>query len=140
MLRSILYVSQLVSPDKSNNWPDLIKTIQAEAEKANEFYEITAILSFKQGWFIQLFEGESEYVETLYQNIKKDPRHTSVRTLLDIEVEERINLDYPIAVVESLEDIDEFATYLARNIDIITELDEDRHRFLEFFFLDDVEI
>ncbi|RYY02331.1 MAG: BLUF domain-containing protein [Gammaproteobacteria bacterium] len=52
------------------------------AQRNNEELNITGILLYNGGSFMQLIEGEDEKVERLYERIKNDPRHTNVTLLL----------------------------------------------------------
>lgn len=60
----------------------LVNGIATVARKRNAAAGITAFLTFRPEWFLQVLEGEREAVCRLYADIVKDPRHCSV-TLLE---------------------------------------------------------
>ena len=67
---------------------ELAKLLQ-DARKNNEALDITGMLLFHNGSFLQILEGEEDAVEALVAKIKKDPRHKSFNLLLKEEIEER---------------------------------------------------
>lgn len=82
----ILYVSKPTKQIDSNS----IRDIVTHATEYNTKNDITGILLFRSGVFLQLLEGEKSKVEALYVKIEKDPRHTNVVRILSIEENERI--------------------------------------------------
>jgi len=55
----------------------------------NEAAQITGMLLYKGGNFIQVLEGEREAVRSVYERINLDPRHRGVLRLLEQTVEQR---------------------------------------------------
>lgn len=55
--------------------------ILTEAIRNNELRNLTGLLVYDDGMFIQMLEGEKEDVEFIFEKIKKDERHFDVRTL-----------------------------------------------------------
>ncbi|WP_289036959.1 BLUF domain-containing protein [uncultured Zobellia sp.] len=66
-----------------------IETILETARNFNGANTITGCLIFYKRRFIQILEGEKEKVQSLFENIKKDKRHTNVYQLSEDEVIER---------------------------------------------------
>jgi hypothetical protein len=58
---------------------------------------ITGILLYRDGDFLQLLEGEESAVRSLYHRISADPRHGSVRTLVEDTCEQRLFEDWSMA-------------------------------------------
>jgi hypothetical protein len=67
---------------------------------ANAARDVSGILLYDAGSFLQVLEGECEVVEKLYERIKKDPRHARVRTLLQRTVEKRQFNDWSMGFVD----------------------------------------
>ncbi|MFK7816430.1 MAG: BLUF domain-containing protein [Gammaproteobacteria bacterium] len=66
--------------------------LQELLEKArvnNESLNVSGMLLFHQGSFIQALEGPLSAVESLYNKISEDKRHTETRVLFRGELEER---------------------------------------------------
>ena len=59
------------------------------ARKNNSQLDITGMLLYHEGSFIQVLTGSKGNVETLFDKIEKDPRHTDTRILFRGEVEQR---------------------------------------------------
>lgn len=59
------------------------------SRRNNVEINVTGMLLYKDGNFLQMLEGEKENVMKLYDKISLDPRHTGVITILDGEEEER---------------------------------------------------
>lgn len=59
-----------------------ITTIVKASQLNNEQLDITGILLYNSGNFMQLLEGDEHKVETLYEKIKQDKRHTNTTLLL----------------------------------------------------------
>ncbi len=54
------------------------KEIAIHAQQNNDTLNVTGILLFSDGVIFQVLEGERRVVETLYDRIKRDPRHSSI--------------------------------------------------------------
>lgn len=66
-------------------------------EKANEYNDekdISGVLMYHSGVFLQFIEGEKQEVLELYRRIQSDERHKSVIKLAEIESEQRIFPDW----------------------------------------------
>jgi hypothetical protein len=84
----LTYVSQsvgLMSQQKLIELLDQARAINAEAD-------VSGMLLYKDGSFIQVLEGDEDAVRTIFDRIRKDPRHENVRTLYDEKIARR---DFP---------------------------------------------
>lgn len=89
-LISLVYVSYAACP---MGQPELLALL-AEARRKNEANQITGMLLYRDGYFIQAVEGEPETIKTLYEKLQRDPRH---RNLLIIDrniIQERAFSDW----------------------------------------------
>lgn len=85
MLKSFVYISsavRLMTP------PELVELLR-QARENNEREEITGMLLYKDGSFMQAFEGEEERATLLHNKILADPRHKNIITLLQEPLETR---------------------------------------------------
>jgi hypothetical protein len=87
-LVSLVYVSAAVLPFSKRDLLDLL----AQSRENNAKLEITGMLLFKKGNFLQALEGPRETVLPLYQKIGKDPRHLRLTTLSQCKITQR---DFP---------------------------------------------
>lgn len=81
----LIYVSSAVEPFSSS---DLLNLLE-KCHKNNAKLEITGMLLYKDGNFMQALEGEEEAVRNLYHKIAGDQRHHGEITLLQGHLEER---------------------------------------------------
>lgn len=61
----------------------------AQSRRANAENDITGVLLFRNGYFLQLLEGPDQAVRRKMDTIKHDARHTKVTVLLEEVIEER---------------------------------------------------
>ncbi|QTH63036.1 BLUF domain-containing protein [Psychrosphaera ytuae] len=76
-LYQLLYKSYATRPLSVEEFADLL----VDARVKNDSLGVTGILLYKNGVFIQLMEGEKRNIDTLYDVIKQDPRHTQLECL-----------------------------------------------------------
>ena len=82
---SLIYVSSSV---KLLNDQELLDILKVSRQK-NEKFDITGILLYKGGNFMQVLEGPEAQVEQLYETIKKDPRHKNVNIISRETIQKR---------------------------------------------------
>jgi len=74
---SLIYVSTAVKPLSDEELLDILKL----SRENNATKEITGLLLYKGGNFMQVLEGPDEAVEALYKKIEADPRHKDLNVL-----------------------------------------------------------
>lgn len=82
-----------------------IDQILNKSHEYNPKHQITGVLLFRGGIFLQLLEGAQADVEALFAKIKKDTRHANIISLFGVSNNERIYSDWSMAY-RKLEDID----------------------------------
>ena len=80
-----IYVSSAVELFSEAELQALLETSRKNNEKA----DITGMLLYKDGNFMQLLEGPKEAVKSVLNRIHADPRHRGMLTLLQEEHAER---------------------------------------------------
>lgn len=65
-----------------------------KARENNRKLDVTGMLLYRDGDFIQLLEGERATVEALYRTIAGDPRHTGATLILEEYATERLFSDW----------------------------------------------
>lgn len=73
-LISLVYVSFATRPMSEQDLRDLLEECRTNNERLN----VTGMLLYRNGFFIQALEGDEEVVEKLFAEIAKDPRHQDV--------------------------------------------------------------
>ncbi|XOV77795.1 MAG: BLUF domain-containing protein [Aestuariibacter sp.] len=75
-----------------------LKKLMVTCEKNNAEFEITGLLVFCNGYFMQLIEGEEHHVTSLFNVIKQDPRHTDVSIILSKVGQERLAQEWSMGL------------------------------------------
>ncbi len=78
-MRRLVYASRAVQPFGDD---DLLQLLQV-ARACNDAHGVTGMLVYAACSFLQLFEGENDAVEVIWDRIRMDPRHTGLRVLQD---------------------------------------------------------
>ena len=81
----LVYASSAVHPMQPNDLEPLLE----EARTKNDRLDITGMLLYRDGRFLQALEGSQHTVRSIYDTIRKDERHTSVITLRERLVDTR---------------------------------------------------
>ncbi len=79
-LMRMIYASRSSEAFHEHEIPELLK----QSRRANARHELTGMLLYIGGSFVQVLEGETGVVEAVFDAIRRDPRHTQV-TLIDKE-------------------------------------------------------
>lgn len=66
-----------------------LAALLSQSRTANERNDVTGMLLFRNGYFLQVLEGPDAAVRSKMATIKTDPRHTKVTMLLEDIIEER---------------------------------------------------
>ncbi len=75
--------TQLMSND------ELLELLKISREN-NEKKNLTGMLLYGEGAFVQVLEGEDETVDSTYEIIKADPRHKSLIQIISGKIDKRI--------------------------------------------------
>lgn len=78
----IAYTSEI---DSTENEGQVIADIVRVSKENNANTDITGVLFFHEGRFLQIIEGEEDQLHALMDTISADPRHKDVRILIDSE-------------------------------------------------------
>ncbi len=85
---SLYYFVYISSAVRLMKEPDLAELLNQSREN-NSRNNITGMLLYKDGSFMQAFEGEEADVVNLHNKILEDSRHKGIITLLEGELKER---------------------------------------------------
>ena|ERR1700761_465952 len=85
-MKQIIYISVSAHPMSED---ELVDILQA-ARKKNASMDITGVLLYSGGTFIQVLEGPGAHVNRVFESIEKDLRHKNIIKLVD-KVESKRN-------------------------------------------------
>lgn len=89
----IIYLSQAATTVTD----ELLQELLQQARTFNAAHDITGILLYGNGQFLQLLEGEQAVLELLYARIRQDARHRDVTTYASKEVAMRAFPEWSMA-------------------------------------------
>ena len=123
----IIYASSATKPFSHKELVDLLKI----ARQKNTAADVSGMLLYHAGCFLQVLEGPDENVEAIYAKVQKDPRHTNCLLLLRETIEERAFEHWSMGFVDTTriaKDIGGFVDYM-QALETMT-LDQTRARIL----------
>ena len=82
----LVYVSAALNPFGQDELLELL--VRARAK--NDQRQVTGMLLYKDGNFLQVLEGEESAVRKLFAIIEQDPRHRGTIVLMEDPVQERL--------------------------------------------------
>jgi hypothetical protein len=86
----LIYISYEARPMKEDDLLDILH----ESRQNNKKHNVTGMLVYLNGKFIQVLEGGYKEVSDIYEGIVKDPRHRKVTTVLEGNTAQRIFKDW----------------------------------------------
>jgi hypothetical protein len=82
---SLVYTSSASQPFRETALVQLL----TECRRNNAAVDVTGMLLYRGGRFIQVLEGVADTVRELAERIRRDPRHHDMRVLLEERVSQR---------------------------------------------------
>lgn len=88
----------LSSAKKSLSNTDIEQLFRVNKRNNTEL-DISGVLVYNYGNFLQILEGNKQKIETLFLKISQDSRHHNIIKLIDTSIEERLFNDYNSGVI-----------------------------------------
>ena len=82
-MKCIAYVSRVPISDRSMRMPTGLSDIISVSRRHNPKLQITGIISYRQGQYLQVLEGPDAAVDELMGKIAVDPRHEDIWVFLN---------------------------------------------------------
>ena len=99
MLHELIYASVATRPMSGEDLASLL----AVCHENNASLDVTGMLVYHDGRFLQLLEGERSAVTALFARIASDPRHASVHRLFEGAIERRGFASWRMAFADTAE-------------------------------------
>ena len=93
----LIYSSQASRPMTATG----LEEILLDARAGNNVRDITGVLVYVDGVFLQVIEGEREAVLRLMTNLGKDSRHNSIKIIHEAEIEQRTFASWRMAYLDA---------------------------------------
>jgi EAL domain-containing protein (putative c-di-GMP-specific phosphodiesterase class I) len=78
MLTTLIYRSRLCRSVSVH----FLAQLAGKAQRFNEKVSVTGILLFDGDYFLQILEGSSDAIDTVFNRVRRDPRHTQIVQLM----------------------------------------------------------
>jgi len=110
MIHSLCYFSTADSSLDTNDFEDLFEYVVTK----NTLQEITGVLVYGQGNFMQIMEGSKEKIISIFNRIQEDDRHHNVIKVIEKDYPDRIfgKYDYGFKVVKDPTSLKELKNYI----------------------------
>lgn len=92
-MHHLIYLSRATQPFSEAALLDLLQY----ARHHNTQHDITGILAYGNGQFMQVLEGEQAVITALYEHIARDPRHDNLVRFADKPIAQRSFTDWSMA-------------------------------------------
>ena len=129
----LIYLSSAVKP---MNYDELSALLQ-QCRDSNRELGVTGMLLYQNGTFMQMLEGEKQVVLDLYEDIKKDERHTGFHTVLEGDIQERNFEDWSMGFfnMDKAGEFPKYSEYIKENLALRSfETDsQDAYEFMLMF-------
>ncbi len=111
MEHSICYISKEVISSDDLGYSNLFQSLL----KFNSKNDITGILLYNEGFFLQVLEGDKNTLHHLMELIQRDTRHQELLIILDKPIQHRIFKHYStgFSIIENTEAIKDLNAYLS---------------------------
>lgn len=107
----IIYLSSAVNPMNDFELDELL----LKAKNNNLRNNISGILLYIDGDFLQVLEGEKQNVIALFEKIKHDPRHQSILTVIEGKIQNRQfkdwSMDYKSTKYHEINEIEDLENF-----------------------------
>lgn len=131
--RVIIYLSNAVISTQGARLPvDLMKITQL-ARKANPAHDVTGLLSYTNGYYCQVLEGNKVAIEKLFNNIFYDDRHSNIQVLVDTTTQKRYFDSWSNKIVGLVDQEPNFKAFIKDNSSFLGSLDKAQASLLSMF-------
>lgn len=96
-MRQIIYTSEA----KTKFSPTELQNLLLTSRRNNDRDDITGMLLYEDGTFLQVLEGDDEVVEATYQRIAGDKRHHKIMLIARFEIDHRSFHDWEMGFFDA---------------------------------------
>ena len=101
-LDSLVYVSSAVTLLDL----DEIRSLVQRARERNQEHDITGVLLYNNGNFMQYLEGPKDSLNIIYRDIQEDARHTGLILIAREAIESRLFADWSLGFLSQYAELD----------------------------------
>ncbi|MCZ4319205.1 BLUF domain-containing protein [Aequorivita viscosa] len=97
MLYTVCYISNAISLWENGQLQDFFESVV----KRNNALDISGLLLYHEGTFVQVLEGDQITVDSLFSAVKSDTRHNQLTVMMEREIKHRIFKNYRTSSISS---------------------------------------
>lgn len=117
-MKQLAYVSTAVRLLTDNELTDILKV----ARRRNAENDVTGVLLYSDGTFIQVLEGQAESIDTIFDSIMNDKRHRNIIKLVDDKLDTKFFPDWNMGFAAVGKDkVREITGFLGSTGDILND-------------------
>lgn len=126
----MFYLIYISSATKLMDDDELLFLLEQSREK-NLKLNVTGMLLYKDGCFMQMLEGEKQAVLDLYKTIVVDHRHKGVITIITGDIEKRNFKDWSMGFcnIDKAADLPKFNDYIEENLTLKQFNDDSKYAY-----------
>lgn len=98
-MKAIMYTSDVAVPLRGRHFPSDLLSIFKFARSNNASHGVTGMLSYADGHYLQVIEGEADVLDALYSDIQADNRHANLHTLVETPTHHRYFPDCSLRLI-----------------------------------------
>jgi len=137
-MKCIVYISKATNKDnKARVVPSGLSEIFRVSRKNNVANDITGMLSYRNGYYIQVIEGRDIAVNQLLSKLRTDSRHKDFQVILDSFISERMFSEWSMKLVQSVNNEPNFVELMKKNSATISRLSAEQRKVLDIFYTDE---
>jgi len=123
-MKCIAYISRTPTSDRSVRMPTGLSDIISVSRKHNPQSQITGIISYREGQYLQIIEGPYVEVDKLMAKIAADPRHEDLWVFLDAPIVTRNFYNWTVSVFNFIDQSALFNAFIDSNMAVLTGFDD----------------
>jgi len=136
-MKCVVYVSDVSANQGGGVVPVGLSGIFRTARTQNINFNITGLLSYKNGRYIQILEGDDDNINQLMANLIGDSRHQNMKVLMDFRIDDRSFPEHGMKLVTSVKKEQSFIKFVEKYFGRLRRLDSrKRELFGHFYSLD----
>ncbi len=132
-MRCFAYISEAIVESKSMIPSNLSLIVKASRIK-NRKLGVTGFISYREGYYLQIIEGNHDGVELLYQKIKADTRHKNIQVILDTKTSNFFFTHWDMRLVASVNKDPNVLKLFYRYRPILVRLPPEKIALMKIFF------
>lgn len=132
-MKCVVYVSKVVVAENGATIPRGLAQIFSGARKRNAMLNVTGVLSYRNGYYLQVIEGDQVVIDKLFSKIAVDHRHENVEVILNFSTSKRFFPNWDMKLLESVNKNPDFLNFLKGAASELTLLSDHQRTLLRRF-------